>query len=137
MSGASPYSQSELSARLGNYRADVRPFIIFVMLYCVAFSVVLGAAMVLLDLPRRSEVFSIPFLGVTLALTFGPLFWVSRRIRRLQQKHGLMCAHCGKTLIKTSGSWLVRTGKCESCRFPLFVIESETESSANRNQPNR
>ena len=125
MTGASPFPQKELSLRLGSYRGELRPLSIFGMLYCLVYTMALVVAIVIVDLPRRSTAFSVPFLAVALLLVFGPAFWADRRLRRLQQKHGLICNHCGKPLIKTSGNWLVRTGKCESCDSPLFVIDTQ------------
>jgi hypothetical protein len=58
-------------------------------------------------------------LGVALAVICLPLWFVTRRKRRISALRGLTCPHCGHVPHDTEISEIVNTRQCQSCEKSL------------------
>ena len=58
-------------------------------------------------------------IGVALVVIGLPLWFVTRRKRRISALRGLTCPHCGHVPHDTEISEIVNTRRCQSCEKPL------------------
>jgi hypothetical protein len=70
---------------------------------------------------RRGSEFPYPILLAVIVVPVLSLivWWWFRKLTLLRQKHGLMCASCGKFIARTGWKRVLQTGRCQRCGVAL------------------
>src|ERR1051326_4449789 len=113
-----PMKREELPTRIEAFKRDL-PRLNAPVVGATMLGVLIVAVSIYLK--RRGSEFPYPMLLVFIVVPVLCLivWWWFRKLTLLRQKHGLMCASCGKFIAKTDWKTVLQTGQCERCGAAL------------------